>query len=102
MVCGLVPVYANLTDAVNNILDTQASNMQVGVYIKNLTTGKVLYSQDGQRPMTPASNAKVFTSAAAYLYLGPNYHFTTEIDSLAPVAPTLKGNVYYTLAAIRL
>jgi len=28
MVCGLVPVYANLTDAVNNILDTQASNMQ--------------------------------------------------------------------------
>lgn len=92
---GLVSyTFANLTSAINDIIDNQNSNMQIGVYIKNLTTGKVLFSLDGLRPMTPASNAKVFTAAAAYLYLGPNYHFTTELDSSAPVAPTLKGNVY--------
>ena len=86
---------ANLTAQVNNIVNNQASNMQVGVYIKNLTSGQVLYNSNGTRPMTPASNVKVFTAASAYLYLGPNYHYITEIDTMAPVASTIKGNVYF-------
>lgn len=90
----LTSAFANLTTAINHIVNQQAGDMQIGIYIKNLASNQVLYNLDGLRPMTPASNAKVFTAAAAYLYLGPTYHFTTEIDSTASIAPTLKGNVY--------
>jgi serine-type D-Ala-D-Ala carboxypeptidase/endopeptidase (penicillin-binding protein 4) len=85
---------ATLTTAINHILDLQANNIQVGVYVKDLSTGTVLYNQDGTRPMTPASNTKVFTAAAAYLYLGPNYHYVTELNSIATPENVMKGNVY--------
>lgn len=91
---GMSPAFATLTTAIDHILNHQANNMQVGVYVKNLTSGEVLYNQNGTRPMTPASNTKVFTAAAAYLYLGPNYHYVTEIDSPISADKIMKGNVY--------
>ena len=52
-----------------------------GVEIEELDTGKVVYSHDADRLYAPASNTKLFTTAAALALIGPNYRFRTTIES---------------------
>jgi len=88
-------VYASsLNSSINALLNRESDDEQIGIYIQNADTGRVLYNNNGSSPMTPASTTKVFTSAAAYLYLGPNYQYATSISTKAPLANTLKGNLY--------
>lgn len=84
----------DLNSQINNLLAHQSDNFDTGVYITNASTGQVLYNSDGSHAMTPASNTKVMTAAAAYLYLGSGSTFVTSIDSNAPVSQTINGNVY--------
>lgn len=42
-------------------------------------TGKILFSQNGDTPLIPASTLKIFTALAALHYLGPDYRFVTEL-----------------------
>jgi D-alanyl-D-alanine carboxypeptidase/D-alanyl-D-alanine-endopeptidase (penicillin-binding protein 4) len=44
-----------------------------------------LYSHNAEHSFTPASNAKLMTTAAALDILGPDYQFTTRV--MAPAAP---------------
>ena len=44
--------------------------------------GKVLYSRNADKPMIPASNMKLVSTAAALHYLGPDYVFRTHIALL--------------------
>lgn len=55
-----------------------------GVIVKDADTGEVLYSQNAQRYFTPASNAKLFTTAMALATLGPDFRIRTTIESAAP------------------
>ena len=55
-----------------------------GVEIEDLDTGEVLYSHEADRLFSPASNTKLFTTAAALALIGPNYRFRTTIESAAP------------------
>ena len=65
----------------------------------NASNGAVLYNNDGGLPMTPASNTKVLTAAAALLYLGANYQFNTKISTNGTVTgKVLNGNLYVTFA----
>ena len=86
--------FATLNTSINALLNKENSDEQIGIYVQNADTGMTLYNSGGSSPMTPASNTKVFTSAAAYLYLGPNYRYATSISSQAPISSTLKGNLY--------
>ncbi len=52
-----------------------------GVEIEELDTGRVVYSHDADRLFTPASNAKLFTTAAALALIGPDYRFRTTVES---------------------
>ncbi len=54
---------------------------QVGVYIYDITSDKVIYDVSGEKLFIPASNMKLFTSAAALELLGPGYRFETEFHS---------------------
>lgn len=91
---GLCPLFADLSIALNQLIHQQKNGEELGVYVENVETGAPLYAYNANHLMTPASTTKMFTAAAAYLYLGPQYRFVTSIASSAPVASVLKGNVY--------
>jgi D-alanyl-D-alanine carboxypeptidase/D-alanyl-D-alanine-endopeptidase (penicillin-binding protein 4) len=52
-----------------------------GIEIEELDSGRVVYSHDAGRLFTPASNTKLFTTAAALALIGPDYHFRTTAES---------------------
>jgi len=51
---------------------------RVGVCVVSLDTGAWLYARDADVLLNPASNVKLFTSAAALARLGPEFRFDTE------------------------
>ncbi len=55
-----------------------------GVEIEELDSGRVIYSHDAQRLFTPASNTKLFTTAAALALIGPDYRIRTTAESATP------------------
>jgi D-alanyl-D-alanine carboxypeptidase/D-alanyl-D-alanine-endopeptidase (penicillin-binding protein 4) len=52
-----------------------------GVLVTDRDTGEKLYDLNADRFFTPASNAKMFTSAFALATLGSNYRFHTTLES---------------------
>jgi D-alanyl-D-alanine carboxypeptidase/D-alanyl-D-alanine-endopeptidase (penicillin-binding protein 4) len=52
-----------------------------GIEIISLSTGKTLYSQNADKLFTPASNTKLFTTAAALALIGPDYKFRTTVET---------------------
>lgn len=51
----------------------------VGIYVKELATGKVLVDHNSQRALTPASVMKAVTSASALSVLGADGCFATDV-----------------------
>ena len=52
-----------------------------GIEVVSLSTGKVLYARDADKLFTPASNTKLFTTAAAMALIGPDYTFHTTVET---------------------
>src|SRR5581483_8137367 len=52
-----------------------------GIEVASATSGKVLYSLNANKLFTPASNTKLFTTAAALALIGPNYKFRTTVET---------------------
>src|SRR5213594_5001568 len=52
-----------------------------GIEIASATSGKVLYTLNPNKLFTPASNTKLFTTAAALALIGPDYKFRTTIET---------------------
>ena len=52
-----------------------------GVDVVDLDTGKAIYSQNSDQLFLPASNAKLFTTAAALAIAGPDYRFRTTVEA---------------------
>lgn len=56
---------------------------------------ETLYSRNASEPMAPASNLKLFTSAAALEHLGADYRFSTFMVADGPIRDgVLMGNLY--------
>jgi serine-type D-Ala-D-Ala carboxypeptidase/endopeptidase (penicillin-binding protein 4) len=53
----------------------------LGVQIVSVRTGKTIYSLNPEKMFTPASNTKLFTTAAALALIGPEYKFRTSIET---------------------
>ena len=62
-----------------------------GIEVIDLASGKTLYSRDAGQLFIPASNMKLFTTAAALEKLGPDFAFRTTVESDAP--PDAEGRV---------
>ena len=66
-----------------------------GIEVVQLASGRLLYDRDANHLFIPASNMKMFTTAAALEKLGPDYVFRTTVESdAAPDAEGRVGNLY--------
>lgn len=52
-----------------------------GVYVVSLRDGRTVYARDADRPFTPASNMKAYTTAVALDALGADYRWRTSVYS---------------------
>lgn len=58
---------------------------RISVQIRSLDDGAIIYAQNPDELLNPASNVKLVTSAAALVRLGPDYRFETEFLTDAPL-----------------
>lgn len=87
------------TRAIDTLLDQPDQQRGLwGVYIYSLDRHRVLYDRNGERLFTPASNTKLFTTAAALALLGPDYRFHTSVETTTP--PDAEGVVHGNLVLV--
>lgn len=72
------PTKQGVTDALREAADDPALGKLSGVVV-DPNTGEVLWEQDADRPLPPASTTKVLTAAAALLTLKHNGTLTTRV-----------------------
>ena len=65
--------------------ETRQANANWGVLAVNLRTGKTLIEFDADHHFAPASNTKLYTSAAAFFLLGSDYRYITPVLAAGPV-----------------
>ncbi|MEP0547525.1 MAG: D-alanyl-D-alanine carboxypeptidase/D-alanyl-D-alanine-endopeptidase [Rhodothermales bacterium] len=85
--------------AIRNAIDAVVSNDRLpdafwGIYVQNLKTGEVVYSQNADKNLMPASNLKLVTTATALDALGADHRFVTGLyfDGTASDS-TLRGDL---------
>ncbi len=89
-----------LANEISFLISKNNRGADIGVYVKSMQRGDVLYNLRSQNSFTPASTMKVLTAESALLYLGPNYRFATQLltDATKIASGTLQGNLYVVLS----
>ncbi len=72
-----IPEFWNQMDDIFN--DPNFSNAHWGVIIQSLETTEYFYKRNEDKLFVPASNLKLFTTAASLVLLGADYQYTTDI-----------------------
>lgn len=88
--------FRRLRTAIDRLLDAEPfENGFWGVHIMDIESGRVLYARNAGKSFVPASNTKLYTTAAALDLLGPDYRFETGlyIDGTVDEEGVLHGNV---------
>jgi D-alanyl-D-alanine carboxypeptidase/D-alanyl-D-alanine-endopeptidase (penicillin-binding protein 4) len=76
------PDIARFRARVERILaEAPANRAYWGILVADRDTGKTLYALNADHFYTPASNAKLITTALALAELGPDYRFQTTLES---------------------
>jgi len=74
---------AKLNHDIATILDDPDSDRAFwGIYAISLDSGKTILALNPDKLFTPASNAKLFTTAAVFGLIGPDYRFKTTVETL--------------------
>lgn len=77
------------------LTDSRFQGSQVGLVVRDATTGETLYDRNGGTRLLPASNTKLFSSTAAMHTLGAGFRFHTDVLATAPVkSGKLRGDLY--------
>jgi serine-type D-Ala-D-Ala carboxypeptidase/endopeptidase (penicillin-binding protein 4) len=63
----------------DRLLRTAGPGVRYGVLVVSLDRGDTLFAHQPDTPLTPASNMKLYSTAAALYYLGPAYRFHTYL-----------------------
>lgn len=83
----------SLSDALDHILNIPALKGGIaGAVVQRVGDGQVLYARAADMRLMPASNRKLFTSAAALELLGDGFIFKT--DALATAKPDAAGTLH--------
>lgn len=74
------PGDAALGQAIDRAIDeSDQTRARWGVFVMSMKDGRVLYSRNGDRLFTPASNMKIYTTAVALDLLGADYRWRTSV-----------------------
>ncbi len=86
----------NLAAVINDYIQNTDPHAEIGVQIKSMKTNETFYAHNEERGFTIASTLKLFTAAAAYAFLGPDYKFSTQVvtDAKSTNNGVVDGNVY--------
>ncbi|HEX2964232.1 MAG TPA: D-alanyl-D-alanine carboxypeptidase/D-alanyl-D-alanine-endopeptidase, partial [Syntrophorhabdaceae bacterium] len=88
---GLRHVRNSLEDIV---VDQSLGRAHIGIEIRSVTTGRYLFTQNAQKHFIPASNMKLYTTAAAILSLTPDFTYETRLMTDGSITNgVLKGNL---------
>jgi len=114
LACLAVPVGARAIDlpTLRDKLAEQQRRLSdaSGAYVRDLLTGRTLYTLRADTARSPASNEKLLTTSVALLRFGPEARFRTVLEALAPpaggvvdgdVALVGVGDPYLTTAQLR-
>ena len=86
-----------LAPVLDKILDAPGLKGGItGAIVCRMDTGQALYAHDADTRLIPASNRKLFTSAAALEVLGDDFRIHTSLRADAPpdAAGTIHGSLY--------
>ena len=87
-----VPPHLTLAQRIEALLRrTEARRGLWGIEVVRLSDGNVLFTRNAEHLFLPASNMKLFTTAAAMERLGPDFRFRTTVE--AEAAPDSSGRV---------
>jgi D-alanyl-D-alanine carboxypeptidase/D-alanyl-D-alanine-endopeptidase (penicillin-binding protein 4) len=76
------------------LIGTGSRTEQWSVVVVSVEQGDTIFALNADAPMAPASNMKLFTSAAALHVLGPDFRFPTYLLADGPVVDgVLEGNL---------
>ncbi len=68
-----------LVSTLHGLASTMDAQAEVGIAIKDLQTGQMVFEHHGQDALNPASNHKLLTATAAMTLLGEDYRFETTV-----------------------
>ncbi|MDF1758523.1 MAG: D-alanyl-D-alanine carboxypeptidase/D-alanyl-D-alanine-endopeptidase [Legionellaceae bacterium] len=90
----------SLQEPINNIINKVDPQINMGMMVEDLNTGEILYKRNANKTFTPASNMKLFSEAAALIYLGPGYTFQTSLstDATSLKDGVLNGSIFLVLS----
>ena len=85
-----------LDDRIRTVLASKCLDpARVGIEVISLRDGAEIFARNADIPLKPASNQKIFTSAAALALLKPDYVFPTVFYALeAPRNGIINGDLY--------
>jgi D-alanyl-D-alanine carboxypeptidase/D-alanyl-D-alanine-endopeptidase (penicillin-binding protein 4) len=69
---------AALTQRIQKVIPPQAGD-EYSIHVIAPGSGAVLFSANARKPLIPASNMKLVTTAAALKYLGPRFEYQTRV-----------------------
>ncbi len=77
------------------LADPALSPAHIGIYIKEMESGEILYAKNQHKLLMPASNMKLVTTAAGLSILGPDFQYETGFFTDGKIVNgILKGNLF--------
>src|SRR5690349_14539895 len=87
---------AQLATELQALVDTAALGDRVGIEVRDVATGRVVFQHHADLALNPASNMKVVTAATALAVLGPEFSMRTalfgRVEGNAVADLVLRGN----------
>ena len=93
---GPVAVGVTFEERLSSLVNSSVSNAsQAGIQVVELDSGRVIAQRNAHVPLSPASNQKLFTTAAAIDVLKPSFEVTTGVYARGEVdaSGTLNGDL---------
>ena len=89
------PTQDHLNQLVLRSKNPRLGRVNIGVLIKSLRTGQVIYEYNADHLFAPASIQKLFTATAGLSYLKPDFKFSTKVFTTGNIQNgELQGNLY--------